>query len=202
MAPWLALNCDREGGGVTVTDHETKTMVLVGLTNVLVLLDRLNGRLTHTRPHIPTHTHTHTHTHTPHTHTHKQSRPVASISQGGGSYSGGKWTLSLKGVSFGKNVDLCTIPYGAFGPRGVFGPPRPPPPPGYGPAELSPPTLASVVWLYSSLFIACLRLYNILISSPEIHLCTVYNLCYDVYIHIVVGYVLFLTWRLSFFFLL
>ena len=22
------------------------------------------------------------------------------------------------GVSFGKNVDLCTVPYGAFGPRG------------------------------------------------------------------------------------
>ena len=35
-----------------------------------------------------------------------------------------------RGVSFGKNVDLCrpTVPYGAFGPRGgVFGPPRPPP---------------------------------------------------------------------------
>ena len=46
-------------------------------------------------------------------------RPVARISQGGGgSYSGGKWTLSLKGVSFGKTVDLCTVPYGAFGPRG------------------------------------------------------------------------------------
>ena len=58
-------------------------------------------------------------------------RPVSSISKGGGSYSGGKWTLSLRrggGVSFGEKVDLCTIPYGAFGPRGVFGPPRPPPP--------------------------------------------------------------------------
>ena len=55
----------------------------------------------------------------------------------GGSYSGEKWTLSLKGgVSFGKNVDLCTVPYGAFGPRGggSSDPPDPPPPPGYGPA--------------------------------------------------------------------
>ena len=57
-------------------------------------------------------------------------RPVARISQGGGSYSGEKWTLRLKGgVSFGKNVDLCTVPYGAFGPRGGLPiPPRPPPP--------------------------------------------------------------------------
>ena len=36
-----------------------------------------------------------------------------------------KWTLSIKGggVSFGENVDLCTIPYayGAFGPSGGGG---------------------------------------------------------------------------------
>ena len=31
----------------------------------------------------------------------------------GGSYSGEKWTLSLK-----PNVDLCTVPYEAFDPRG------------------------------------------------------------------------------------
>ena len=64
-------------------------------------------------------------------------RSVARIPQGGGRrIRGGEWTLSLKGggVSFGKNVDLCTIAYGAFGPRGVFGPSRPPPP-GYGPGH-------------------------------------------------------------------
>ena len=62
-------------------------------------------------------------------------RPVARISQGG-SYSGEKWTLRLKGggVSFGKNVDLCTVPYGAFGPRGGGLPTPQNPPPGYGPA--------------------------------------------------------------------
>ena len=39
------------------------------------------------------------------------------------------------GVSFGKNVDLCTIPYGAFGPRGRGGLRTPRPPPGYGPGN-------------------------------------------------------------------
>ena len=35
--------------------------------------------------------------------------------------------LKLKGVSFWRNVDLCTMPYGAFGPRGgAFGPPPDP----------------------------------------------------------------------------
>ena len=41
------------------------------------------------------------------------------------------------GVAIGKNVDLCTTPYGAFGPRrGLRTPPPPPPdthPHGYGP---------------------------------------------------------------------
>ena len=68
-------------------------------------------------------------------------RPVARINfqrcvcvGGGGVLFGGK--LDLKptgggGVSFGEKVDLYIIPYGAFGPRGggLFGPPRPPPPP-------------------------------------------------------------------------
>ena len=36
------------------------------------------------------------------------------------------------GVSFGKNVVLCTIPYGAFVPRGGGGVSSDPPP-GYGP---------------------------------------------------------------------
>ena len=48
-------------------------------------------------------------------------RPVARISQGGGGLIRGKVDLKPKGgggVSFGKNVDLCNLPYGAFGPKG------------------------------------------------------------------------------------
>ena len=45
---------------------------------------------------------------------------------GGGSHLGKMWTFVL-----------TTVPYGAFGPRGgVFGPPPPDPPPGYGPGIL------------------------------------------------------------------
>ena len=57
-------------------------------------------------------------------------RPVARISQGGVLF-GGKVDLKPKGgrVSFG---DLCTIPYGAFGPRGGGSDPQPPPPPATG----------------------------------------------------------------------
>ena len=42
---------------------------------------------------------------------------------------GEKWTLSLRGSHFFLNVDLCTIPYGAFGSRGGGSDPPPPPPP-------------------------------------------------------------------------
>ena len=48
-------------------------------------------------------------------------RPVARISQGGGSYSGGKVHLKHKGGFIWGNMDLCTIPYGTFGPRGGGG---------------------------------------------------------------------------------
>ena len=47
---------------------------------------------------------------------------------GGGVLFGGKVLTPKRGVSFGKNVDLCTVPYGAFGPRGgVLDPPDPSP---------------------------------------------------------------------------
>ena len=48
--------------------------------------------------------------------------------EGGGVLFGGKVDLNPKGVSFGEKVDLCTIPYGAFGPKGGLRTPRPPPP--------------------------------------------------------------------------
>ena len=62
-------------------------------------------------------------------------RPIARISQEGVLF-GGKVDLTPNGgrgggVSFGKNVDLCTVPYRTFGPRGggIRTPQTPPPPP-------------------------------------------------------------------------